>query len=44
MIEKSINYTKGILEEIDYSINTNMEHIDLASYNILSNYDVLNIL
>lgn len=42
--EKSINYTLGILEQIRNNIDINLEQIDLASYLIFSNPDILSIL
>lgn len=42
--EKSVNYTIGILEQIRNNIDINLEQIDLATYLIFSNPDILSIL
>lgn len=42
--DKSIKYTLGILEQIRNNVDINLEQIDLASYLIFSNPDILSTL
>lgn len=42
--DKSIGYTLGILEQIRNNIDINLEQIDLASYLVFANRDILDIL